>query len=235
VVPKKLNVNQSRDPGDRYWMHQLLISVSGRGRHAKTTLVNIKQVASELRVNPEFLTTFIGAELGTTAKYDGEKGSKKPMAVISTDVDAGILAETLQIFIQKFVLCPTCGLPEISLQPSSCSSSSSSPESEIDEITEKLKRLETGSKSNSKRTEGNHSVGYSSHLEECLTLVKAQSESFIMNCRGCGARSPLRVKNKLLRKYMIKNADNLGVSGSDDFGVSSACRIASLDVFSTPF
>lgn len=212
VVPKKLNVNQNRDPGDRYLMHQLLISVSGRGRHAKTTLVNIKQVATELRVNPEFLTTFIGTELGTAAKYEN-KESSKPMTVISGDIDAGILADSLQMFIQKFVLCATCGLPEVSLEASSSSSS------DVDEITEKLKKLDTNSKPMTKKSQG----------------VSAQSDTFTMSCRGCGARSSLRVKNKLLRKYMLKNANNLGVSGSDDFGVSSSSRIASLDFFSTPF
>eukprot|EP01102_Stenamoeba_stenopodia_P000203 TRINITY_DN1016_c0_g1_i1.p1 TRINITY_DN1016_c0_g1~~TRINITY_DN1016_c0_g1_i1.p1 ORF type:complete len:222 (-),score=30.45 TRINITY_DN1016_c0_g1_i1:188-853(-) len=204
-VPKKINVNQNRDPGDRYWMHQLVINVSGRGRLTKTILVNAKQVAAQLRVNPEFLTSFISSELGVLAKYD--KNSAKPTATLNGDIDAGVLADTLQSFIHKFVLCPTCGLPEVTIRNGSVS--------DVGDITEKLQNLEI---SKTKKNDG------------------VQGEAFLMSCRGCGARSPLRVKNKLLRKYMTKNADNLGVSSAaDDFGVSSSSRIASLDCFSPSF
>lgn len=56
-------------------------------------------------------TKFFGCELGAQSKFE----EKSARAVVNGKHDTETLAKLLNIFIDKFVLCPTCTLPETDL------------------------------------------------------------------------------------------------------------------------
>mmetsp|Transcript_13481 Transcript_13481/g.22136 ORF Transcript_13481/g.22136 Transcript_13481/m.22136 type:complete len:458 (+) Transcript_13481:287-1660(+) len=100
------------DPTYRYKMPRLQIKVEGRGNGIKTVIPNMIDVARSLHRPPSYPTKFFGCELGAQSKYD----DKTSLAVVNGCHDAGKLASLLQTFIEKFVLCPTCKLPEADLE-----------------------------------------------------------------------------------------------------------------------
>lgn len=96
------------DPSYRYKMPRIQGKVEGRGNGIKTVLVNIVEVAQSLnRESPE-ITKFFGTEFGAQTTYNDETDR----AVVNgahNDVD---LQKKMHIYIEKFVLCATCKLPE---------------------------------------------------------------------------------------------------------------------------
>jgi translation initiation factor 5 len=71
-------------------------------------------VAKALRMNPAYPTKFFGIELGAQSKYD----KKREVAVVNGSHDVSAIEETMQKFIDIYVLCPSpaCRLPEIRLK-----------------------------------------------------------------------------------------------------------------------
>ncbi len=96
------------DPSYRYKMPRLYGKVEGRGNGIKTVLPNVVEVAQALnRASPE-LTKFFGTELGAQTTYD----ETIDRAIVNGAHTDQVLLEKLKIYIEKFVLCPTCHLPE---------------------------------------------------------------------------------------------------------------------------
>jgi len=113
--PKLLNIDGSEDPFYRYKMRQLYIQVVGKGKMIKMFLLNIDDVAKDLKVSPAHLTAYIGYEIGAQSKYDSKKPDREKGS-ISGDKDANELSAIMKKFITEFVLCPVCHLPETSLK-----------------------------------------------------------------------------------------------------------------------
>lgn len=110
-------VNIRRDVQDafyRYKMPRLQSKIEGKGNGIKTVIPNMSDIGRALGRPPSYITKFFGAELGALSTCD-EKASKY---IVNGAHDATKLAELLDIFIKKFVLCPACDNPETVLSVS---------------------------------------------------------------------------------------------------------------------
>ena len=98
------------DPEYRYKMPKLIGKVEGRGNGIKTAIPNMTSIATSLHRPPGEVTKFFGCELGaqTTWTDDTER------AIVNGAHTTQVLQEKLSIYIEKFVLCPACRLPETS-------------------------------------------------------------------------------------------------------------------------
>jgi len=114
ISPKLINIDGSEDPFYRYKMRQLFVQVVGKGKMIKTVLLNVDDVAKDLKVHPSHLTAFLGYENGAQWKFDA-KNSVRERASISGDLDEKDLSSMMKKFIVEFVLCPRCKLPEVTL------------------------------------------------------------------------------------------------------------------------
>eukprot|EP00455_Lapot_gusevi_P028944 TRINITY_DN309_c0_g1_i1.p1 TRINITY_DN309_c0_g1~~TRINITY_DN309_c0_g1_i1.p1 ORF type:complete len:438 (-),score=131.86 TRINITY_DN309_c0_g1_i1:108-1421(-) len=106
------NVNiggNNNDASYRYKMPRIQTKVEGRGNGIKTVVVNMTDIAKALHVDPDYPTKFFGTELGAQSKFD----KKLERAIVNGCHDAPKLAELLDKFIDMFILCPVCRLPEI--------------------------------------------------------------------------------------------------------------------------
>ena len=94
------------DPSYRYKMPKLAVKQVSRLNGAKVDLINVDDVAKHLRVHPEAIVKFMCAEYGT---------SKEGKSIIKGDHKTENLQSSLDKFIEKYLLCGTCKLPEITL------------------------------------------------------------------------------------------------------------------------
>jgi len=96
------------DPEYRYKMHRVIGKVEGRGNGIKTVIPNMVLVAQTLHRPPGEVTKFFGCELGAQTTYNDET----ERAIVNGAHETRVLQEKLSIYIEKFVLCPNCKLPE---------------------------------------------------------------------------------------------------------------------------
>lgn len=99
------------DKSYRYKMPKLLTKIEGRGNGIKTVIPNMTDIAKALRINPAYPTKFFGIELGAQSKFD----KKRDEAIVNGAHQAPDMQALLFKFIELFILCPTCGLPEIKM------------------------------------------------------------------------------------------------------------------------
>lgn len=108
-----LNIPTSiRDPNYRYRMPPLAARIEGRGNGIKTRVLNLRDVARSLRVNPQYPLKYWGYELGAPTEF--KAGEDKYM--LNGSFSTAVLQEFLDKFIEKFVLCGRCKYPEIIIQ-----------------------------------------------------------------------------------------------------------------------
>ncbi len=96
------------DPDYRYKMPRIQGKVEGRGNGIKTAVVNICDVANSLYREPGEVTKFFGCELGAQTNWN--EGTERSI-VNGSHTDA-MLQSLLTKYIELFVLCPSCHLPE---------------------------------------------------------------------------------------------------------------------------
>lgn len=89
----------------RYKMPALGIKVEGRGNGIKTKIVNILDVAKALDRDPLYLMKYFGLELGSQI-------SQNAGHLINGKQEVADLANVLDKFIDKYVLCGKCKNPE---------------------------------------------------------------------------------------------------------------------------
>lgn len=99
------------DPAYRYKMPRLEAKVEGRGNGIKTRIVNMEDIAKALHRDPAYITKFFGCELGAQTK----ENSKVSTYIVNGQHDTKELDSKLDLFIQNWVLCKECGLPETDL------------------------------------------------------------------------------------------------------------------------
>lgn len=97
------------DPNYRYKMPAIQIQGESRGNGVKTKLVNLSDVSKCLNVPTEYPLRFFAAELGASAEYKQSENK----AILKGTFRREDLQKLLDQFIEKFVLCPRCHLPEI--------------------------------------------------------------------------------------------------------------------------
>src|SRR5207249_322605 len=69
------------------------------------------EIAKALHIHPDYPTKYFGLELGSQSKYD----PKTEKTVVNGQHQANDLAKLLDRFIQQYILCPTCHLPELKM------------------------------------------------------------------------------------------------------------------------
>ena len=102
------------DPRYRYTMPALVCRAEGSGNGKKTRILNLGEVGQALKRPAEYLMKFFGYELGSRSSYtEKKKGKTEEQAFLDGWWEVSTLQELLDKFIEKYVLCPQCRLPEI--------------------------------------------------------------------------------------------------------------------------
>lgn len=94
------------DPAYRYKMPRILGKVEGRGNGIKTVLMNVTDVATSLNREAPEITKFFGCELGAQTTYATDR------AIVNGSHRDTDLQQGLHKYIENFVLCKKCRLPE---------------------------------------------------------------------------------------------------------------------------
>merc|ERR1711907_562588 len=105
------------DPSYRYKMPRLVTQKEGRGNGSKTCIKNMSDVARALRRPPQYTTKWFGAELGAQSTYTNKEGEGE-RAIVNGHHDTPVFQTMLDKFIDKYVLCENCRLPELSVKVS---------------------------------------------------------------------------------------------------------------------
>ena len=96
------------DPEYRYKMPAVFGKIEGSGNGIKTAIPNISDVATSLHRDPGEVNKFFGTELGAQTRYNADTDR----AIVNGAHTDAVLQDLMHRYIEKFVLCPTCGLPE---------------------------------------------------------------------------------------------------------------------------
>eukprot|EP00978_Attheya_sp_CCMP212_P039288 scaffold203049_cov46-Attheya_sp.AAC.3 len=95
----------------RYKMPLLQVIPGGqisKKKRGKTIITNMSKVAKSLHRTPEELGKYLGCELATSAT-SAEDGT---ILLLGGHFDAKTLQNLMPGYVEIFVLCPTCHLPE---------------------------------------------------------------------------------------------------------------------------
>lgn len=106
-----MSINIRRDNDDpfyRYKMPPVQSKVEGKGNGVKTAVVNTSSVARALNRPPSYLIKFFGFELGAQTSINEEADR----FLVNGIHEPSKLQDTLDGFINKFVLCGSCKNPE---------------------------------------------------------------------------------------------------------------------------
>lgn len=96
------------DPEYRYKMPVVFGKIEGRGNGIKTVIPNISEVSNSLHRHPGEVNKFFGCELGAQTTYSADTDR----AVVNGAHTDATLQQLIHRYIEIFVLCPNCGLPE---------------------------------------------------------------------------------------------------------------------------
>lgn len=107
-----VNIGGGDDQFNRYKMPPVAGKVEGRGNGIKTRIVNCFEVARALHRPPGYVCKFFGCELGAQTRIDDNTGTY----IVNGAFQQSVLAETLKKFIEMFVMCSNCNLPETDLK-----------------------------------------------------------------------------------------------------------------------
>lgn len=110
--PKLVSLIPS-DPASRYKTKQLEIQSLGKGKMFKTVLVNSAQVSKCMQIaHPAYLVHYLAYELNVSPHFF-EKQPLNQQAVLSGHHSAEELNPLIEKWIEEFILCQNCGLPEL--------------------------------------------------------------------------------------------------------------------------
>ncbi|CAF1166984.1 unnamed protein product [Adineta steineri] len=106
------NINRKiKDPYNRYKMPKLIVQVAIERYFFKTILVNISAVGKALHRSPLYIIKYLSLELNSSMKFDKQLNEY----VIIGNYNPEILQDSLDGFINQFVLCRICENPETDL------------------------------------------------------------------------------------------------------------------------
>ena len=101
----------NEDPSYRYKMPRLVTKIEGRGNGIKTNIVNMAAVSSAIKTPPSYATKFFGCELGAQSRW--EDSTEK--SIVNGAHDQQEMQKLLDKFLDKYVLCYKCKLPELDM------------------------------------------------------------------------------------------------------------------------
>jgi translation initiation factor 5 len=101
-------INPVEDPSYRYKMPSVVGKIEGKGNGIKTVIFNISDLALSINREPAELNKFFGCEMGAQTTYN----EADDRAVVNGAHMDPELQQCVHKYVEKFVLCPECGLPE---------------------------------------------------------------------------------------------------------------------------
>jgi len=105
-------LDEINDPSYRYQM----VPMNVIKERTKICITNLDQIARDLRLpNKDPIVTYIGKRLSVKTKVDQvkTKGESCDRVILAGNMDIRTISESIYPFIEAFVLCPTCKLPEL--------------------------------------------------------------------------------------------------------------------------
>lgn len=102
----------NNDPFYRYKMPLIQAKSEGSGNGIKTNILNLSEVATALARPASYVMKYFGFELGAQTSID----NKNERYLINGLHDPEKLQDSLDGFIERFVLCPQCKNPETVLE-----------------------------------------------------------------------------------------------------------------------
>ena len=96
------------DPAYRYKMPAVFGKIEGSGNGIKTAIPNISDVGLSLHRAAGEVNKFFGCELGAQTTYN----ENTDRAIVNGAHNDAVLQKLIHRYIEIFVLCPNCGLPE---------------------------------------------------------------------------------------------------------------------------
>jgi len=93
-------------------MGKLVAKIEGRGIGIKTSVVNMGDIARAIKTPPQYTTKWFGNELGAQSNYTNKQGEGE-RAVVNGSHEPAALQSLLDKFIEKYILCQNCHLPEL--------------------------------------------------------------------------------------------------------------------------
>jgi len=96
------------DPEYRYKMPAVFGKIEGSGNGIKTAIPNISDVGLSLHRSPAEVNKFFGTELGAQTRYNADTDR----AIVNGAHTDAVLQDLVHRYIEKFVICPNCRLPE---------------------------------------------------------------------------------------------------------------------------
>ena len=98
-----ININSSIDEFYRYKMPKVIIKLKGNGNGKFTELVNIEEISNCINTPSEIIFKYISSILGSSCNY-----KDKTINGYHNNIQ-----ELIFDYIDKFVICPTCKIPEL--------------------------------------------------------------------------------------------------------------------------
>jgi len=90
---------------DRFTVPRANIALQGR----KTVIINFKEIAEQLRREPDHLLKYLTGEMATLANFDGNR------ALFQGKHNAESIRGLIDAYAKKYVICPVCGRPDTQL------------------------------------------------------------------------------------------------------------------------
>jgi translation initiation factor 2 subunit 2 len=90
---------------DRFAVPRANIALQGR----KTVIINFKEIADQLRREPDHLLKYLTGEMATLANFDGTR------ALFQGKHNAESIRGLIDAYAKKYVICPVCGRPDTQL------------------------------------------------------------------------------------------------------------------------
>ena len=110
-IPSTVN-----DPKYRYRMPKMQLKIESKGNGIKTNIVNLGEVAVHLRTNAEYILKWFGNEKASQTTFKEAGGKNNTNYIINGDFSEDDLRKVLDKFIDKYICCPKCKLPEMHMQ-----------------------------------------------------------------------------------------------------------------------
>lgn len=99
-----LNINGKIDPSYRYKMLPISSTINGKGNGIYTTILNLNDVCKDINQPPILILKFLSLYFGSMCNEEKR--------TITGGYKNEELQKALQIYINKFLICSGCNIPE---------------------------------------------------------------------------------------------------------------------------
>ena len=96
------NLPEVLEEEDRFQVPRARVTRQGR----RSIIINFKEIAERLQRPPEHLLKFLLRETATRGNFDGDK------VVFQGRFNADSIRNLIEIYTNKYVICPVCGRPD---------------------------------------------------------------------------------------------------------------------------